>query len=311
MALYNKPIQDEILKSYTKEQIRKIYDDKIKELSENGFYIDLICKNSHFEDIIKDYDKIYEEYNVSHENNQYMIPSNNYSIEKKYVDENDVTHLFIKVKPDNFTFKYVDFESYFKVFDITGGVVYLNSFWGIFVENKKLRIYDLIQYDFFRDIWFESRDNIYDGNNKNRVLPLNLANVLSIFLNKYETSGAIFSSFKNMIDANEKMMNHGIKECDSKLSELEETIVNVKNNKTYTLSYEDVEYTSHNGVNVELNWLVNIYEGKPNRLIAKVNYNTKNTTLSSWGIMPQLAFCYVNMNISRISNFSYRSLIEM
>ena len=232
MALYNKPIQDEILKSYTKEQIRKIYDDKIKELSENGFYIDLICKNSHFEDIIKDYDKIYEEYNVSHENNQYMIPSNNYSIEKKYVDENDVTHLFINVKPDNFTFKYVDFESYSKVFDITGGVVYLNSFWGIFVENKKLRIYDLIQYDFFRDIWFESRDNIYDGNNKNRVLPLNLANVLSIFLNKYETSGAIFSSFKNMIDANEKMMNHAIKEYDSKLSELEETIVNVKNNKT-------------------------------------------------------------------------------
>ena len=94
MALYNKPIQDEILKSYTKEQIRKIYDDKIKELSENGFYIDLICKNSHFEDIIKDWDKIYEEYNVSHENNQYMIPSNNYSVEKKYVDENDVTHLF-------------------------------------------------------------------------------------------------------------------------------------------------------------------------------------------------------------------------
>ena len=44
MALYNKPIQDEILKSYTKEQIRKIYDDKIKELSENGFYIDLICE---------------------------------------------------------------------------------------------------------------------------------------------------------------------------------------------------------------------------------------------------------------------------
>ena len=38
IALYNKPIQDEILKSYTKDQIMKIYDDKIKELSENGFY---------------------------------------------------------------------------------------------------------------------------------------------------------------------------------------------------------------------------------------------------------------------------------
>ena len=236
MVLYDKPIQNEILKSYTKDQIRKIYDDKIKELSENGFYIDIICKDSYHEDMIKVIDKIYEEYNVSHENNQYMIPSNNYSIEKKYVDENDVNHLFIKVKPDNFTFKYVDFESYFKVFDITGGVVYLNSFWGIFVENKKLRIYDLIQYDFFRDIWFESRDNIYDGNNKNLVLPLNLSNVLSIFLNKYETSGAIFSSFKNMIDANEKMMNHGIKEYDSKLSELEESIVNVKNTKTKTIN---------------------------------------------------------------------------
>ena len=232
MILYDKPIQNEILKSYTKDQIRKIYDDKIKELSENGFYIDIICKNTYHEDMIKVIDKIYEEYNVSHENNQYMIPSNNYSIEKKYVDENDVTHLFIKVKPDNFTFKYVDFESYFKVFDITGGVVYLNSFWGIFVENKKLRIYDLIQYDFFRDIWFESRDNIYDGNNKNRVLPLNLANVVSIFLSKYETSGAILSSFKNMIDANEKMMNHTIKEYDYKLSELEESIVNVKNTIT-------------------------------------------------------------------------------
>ena len=241
MVLYDKPIQDEILKSYTKDQIRRIYDDKIKELSENGFYIDIICKNSYHEDMIKVIDKIYEEYNVSHENNQYMIPSNNYSIEKKYVDENDVTHLFIKVKPDNFTFKYVDFESYFKVFDITGGVVYLNSFWGIFVENKKLRIYDLIQYDFFRDIWFESRDNIYDGNNKNRVLPLNLANVVSIFLNKYETSGAIFSSFKNMIDANEKMMNHTIKEYDSKLSELEESIVNVKNTITKKIN----DYTKH------------------------------------------------------------------
>ena len=241
MILYDKPIQDEILKSYTKDQIRKIYDDKIKELSENGFYIDIIWKDSYHEDMIKVIDKIYEEYNVSHENNQYMIPSNNYSIEKKYVDENDVTHLFIKVKPDNFTFKYVDFESYFKVFDITGGVVYLNSFWGIFVENKKLRIYDLIQYDFFRDIWFESRDNIYDGNNKNLVLPLNLANVLSIFLNKYKTSGAIFSSFKNMIDANEKMMNHTIKEYDYKLSELEESIVNVKNTKTKTIN----EYTKH------------------------------------------------------------------
>ena len=241
MVLYDKPIQDEILKSYTKDQIRRIYDDKIKELSENGFYINIICKNSYHEDMIKVIDKIYEEYNVSHENNQYMIPSNNYSIEKKYVDENDVTHLFIKVKPDNFTFKYVDFESYFKVFDITGGVVYLNSFWGIFVENKKLRIYDLIQYDFFRDIWFESRDNIYDGNNKNRVLPLNLANVVSIFLNKYETSGAIFSSFKNMIDANEKMMNHTIKEYDSKLSELEESIVNVKNTITKKIN----DYTKH------------------------------------------------------------------
>ena len=241
MVLYDKPIQDEILKSYTKDQIRRIYDDKIKELSENGFYIDIICKNTYHEDMIKVIDKIYEEYNVSHENNQYMIPSNNYSIEKKYVDENDVTHLFIKVKPDNFTFKYVDFESYFKVFDITGGVVYLNSFWGIFVENKKLRIYDLIQYDFFRDIWFESRDNIYDGNNKNRVLPLNLANVVSIFLNKYETSGAIFSSFKNMIDANEKMMNHTIKEYDSKLSELEESIVNVKNTITKKIN----DYTKH------------------------------------------------------------------
>ena len=236
MVLYDKPIQNEILKSYTKDQIRKIYDDKIKELSENGFYIDIICKDSYHEDMIKVIDKIYEEYNVSHENNQYKIPSKKYSIEKKYVDENDLTHLFIKVKPDNFTFKYVDFESYFKVFDITGGVVYLNSFWGIFVENKKLRIYDLIQYDFFRDIWFESRDNIYDGNNKNLVLPLNLSNVLSIFLNKYETSGAIFSSFKNMIDANEKMMNHGIKEYDSKLSELEESIVNVKNTKTKTIN---------------------------------------------------------------------------
>ena len=38
MVLYDKPIQNEILKSYTKDQIRKIYDDKIKELSENGFY---------------------------------------------------------------------------------------------------------------------------------------------------------------------------------------------------------------------------------------------------------------------------------
>lgn len=236
MVLYDKPIQNEILKLYTKDQIRKIYDDKIKELSENGFYIDIICKNSYHEDMIKVIDKIYEEYNVSHKNNQYMIPSNNYSIEKKYVDENDVTHLFIKVKPDNFTFKYVDFESYFKVFDITGGVVYLNSFWGIFVENKKLRIYDLIQYDFFRDIWFESKYNIYDGNNKNLVLPLNPTNVLSIFLNKYETSGAIFSSFKNMIDANEKMMNHDIKGYDSKLSELAEFIVNVKNTKTKTLN---------------------------------------------------------------------------
>ena len=73
MSLYYKPIQDEISKSYTKDQIRKIYDDKIKELSENGFYIDIICKNSHDEDIIKVIDKIYEEYNVSHENNQYMI----------------------------------------------------------------------------------------------------------------------------------------------------------------------------------------------------------------------------------------------
>ena len=44
MSLYYKPIQDEISKSYTKDQIRKIYDDKIKELSENGFYIDIICK---------------------------------------------------------------------------------------------------------------------------------------------------------------------------------------------------------------------------------------------------------------------------
>ena len=60
-----------------------------------------------------------------------------------------------------------------------------------FVENKKLRIYDLIQYDFFRDIWFESRDNIYDGNNKNLVLPYNMSNVLSIFLNKYETSSKL------------------------------------------------------------------------------------------------------------------------
>lgn len=225
MVLYDKPIQNEILKSYTKNQIRKIYDDKIKELSDNGFYIDIICKNSHSVDMIKDIDKIYEEYNVVHENNQYTIPSNNYSIEKKYVDENDLTHLFIKVKPDNFTFKYVDFESYFKVFDITNGFVYLNSFWGIFVENKKLRIYDLIQYDFFRDVWFESIYNIYDGNNKNLVLPLNLANVLSIYLNKYEASGAIFSSFKNMIDANEKMMKHSIKEYDSKLSEPEKSSV--------------------------------------------------------------------------------------
>ena len=65
---------------------------------------------------------------------------------------------------------------------------------------------------------------------------MNLVNVVSIFLNKYETSGAIFSSFKNMIDANEKMMNHSIKEYDSKLSELEESIVNVKNTKTKTIN---------------------------------------------------------------------------
>ena len=35
MALYNKPIQDEILKSYTKEQIRKIAEYKMPDLNCN------------------------------------------------------------------------------------------------------------------------------------------------------------------------------------------------------------------------------------------------------------------------------------
>ena len=142
-----------------------------------------------------------------------------------------------------------------------------------------------------------SKVRLLEGDKTNWI-PSHFEGMKSSFEDKLQDDGSykmeISSNNKNLIDFSKHISKNGQVnyEIDRDNSNIIASsnengtwqnigiAINVKNEKTYTLSYESIEYQSTNGITVDNNAHVNIYEGKPNRRIANVKYNTKNTTFT-------------------------------
>ena len=114
-------------------------------MKKNGFFIDVINHPNSLHLSYLDYvEKIYQSKDGGLKVEGFTL-SDYFKPVKDYVDINGISHTFIHVKPKGFEFKYVDFHSMFEVlYKNASGCVYANSFWGIYVENKTLKMNDLV-----------------------------------------------------------------------------------------------------------------------------------------------------------------------
>jgi hypothetical protein len=227
---YNINVLDKVHQLYgDTTKIKKLMLQRIKDLKNNGFYIDICLP--HFETLEKkSYVEILEDY-IKQNNKD--IPDNfdiskYYSTVGIYTSYDNNYHEFIHVSPKNFTFEYVDFENAHNVLNISQSCIYLNSFWGIYVKNDLLEMHDLIQYDFFKKYYRIVPYNMYDGGND--ILNYSDNRNTHNFSITGTHNGAIFYSWEDFILTTENTDKYQIEQGDSYIKELELKLKETKKN---------------------------------------------------------------------------------
>jgi len=206
---------DEILdKAGSESAIKDKVREKMSQISRDGFYIDSICRTGIYPlALLRDrWREVFEERGL-----ECPDPAETYRVECTYRDEDNVMHQFLHIDPDPFMFSYVDFghRSPMHLPQVTG---YFSHFWGIYVESSELMVHDLIQYDVFRDVWWNVPWNIYDGGHL--LLDVNLDrcafSLTGSLSARIHNRGAIFSSVRDMVEAKERVNDFQLKLAEEK-----------------------------------------------------------------------------------------------
>lgn len=201
-----------ILQNHTEKELKEFHAEKIRELRKDGFCLDnrlVTFKNlgitRHFLDYVDDIRR-----QAFPERKRFVSVRRNY---REILTWKEISggpeHIFLKVDPKGFEFRYVDFGNFWKVMNVNASVIYLNTFWGIFVRNKTLGVDSMLQYDFDADVWYMTDFNLCDLNDghKNR-LPFRHPEKFEIMLGGHNFSvdttryGAVFGSFDDFVSAN-------------------------------------------------------------------------------------------------------------
>lgn len=150
------------------DNLKTMLNNRIAELEKDGFCMDLRMDKDG--KTIFDYiRKSFCDPQGSRYDPTYRV-EDDFDILRKYTMSNE-DHMFVHVKPDNFSFRYIDFQNMRSVFNTSSEtIVYSNSFWGIYIRNDHLRLHDLVQYDIFQKYFDIHPYNIYDGGKQPSLL---------------------------------------------------------------------------------------------------------------------------------------------
>lgn len=199
--IYNINISSTLKEKFNDElYIKKLLDQKIEEIKVNGFYLDLFESPNFYidgKDRLTEFECKIK--NLSSNN----LPSNfkitdYYKVIGRYIKDNQF-HMFVHVSPKDFTFNYVDTSNMSNIMNISNNTIHANTFYGIYIKNDILHMHDIIQYDIFRQVFFISQYNIYDGGNDILGYSDNENNHEFSISGNTVHKGAIFSSWEDYI----------------------------------------------------------------------------------------------------------------
>ncbi len=215
------------------EKVRKLFPNekdlkdlilkRITQMKKKGFFIDVINRpDSQFPSYLDYIETTYTSKDSALKVEGFKL-SDYFKPVKDYVDIHGTSHTFIHVKPKDFEFKYADFRSMLGVlYKNASGCVYANSFWGIYIENKTLKMNDLVQYDVFKKFYRIAPYNIYDGGND--LLPHSPEFPIGICGH----NGAVWSSWQEFVDVRKNLIEYGKQEYEETLGRLKENIKTLK-----------------------------------------------------------------------------------
>ena len=218
--------------------------DDIKTFEKNGFCIDVIdndekCFISSFNDIMlklnKDLPKNFK-------------LSDHYKEALKWTDIDGKNHSFIHIKPDAFSFEYVDSNNISDVIPVPG-IFYINTFYGICIKSKLMKICTLAQIDFVNNCYriseFNIIDDVFYGASRNRLLYFHD----QFSLTGTNHCGAIFEDWNDFVNSNQHSYNFNIKLAKDKIVALQEYV-----------SYLENEQIKKNNVFKSILYMENNYE---------------------------------------------------
>lgn len=130
-------------------------------------------------------------------------------------------HTLVHVKPESFTFSYVDFgnmDAAWPKLQFT----YANSFWAIYVKSDRLKIHDLIQYDVFKKCFCIRPYNIYDGGNG--LLRYAGHGDYRGFCGNNHNSGMVYSGFGDLAKVRESVITARAALAEKRVQEFQRLI---------------------------------------------------------------------------------------
>ena len=212
-GFFNVELDEILAKAGSESAIKDKVREKISQIESDGFYIDGRCHQGidFLEPVRNRWREIFEEKGL-----ECPDPAKVYRVEHTYRGMDNIMHQFVHIDPSQFMFSYVDFRHLSPMLRShkTGR---FNHFWGIYVESPELMVHDLIQYDVFRNIWWNVPYNIYDGGydlldpDQNRVFSLS-----GNFATLPHSRGAIFSSIRDMAETAERANDFLLKLAEEK-----------------------------------------------------------------------------------------------
>lgn len=230
-GFFNVELDEIFEKAGPESSIRDKIQEKISEMHRDGFYLDIKCTQGiDFTALILD--TWHEVFNVC--GLDCPDPADVYQVERTYRGIDDVMHQFVHINPDMFKFNYVDRNHLGPMYEPEAPTPIIDHFWGIYIESPKLMVHDLIQYDVFRDIWWNIPFNIYDGGRTilptNRmILPIRKIELLPYrcyMFSLYGFSseflcgrGAVFSSIRDMAETNMRFNDFRLKCAEDRVAE--------------------------------------------------------------------------------------------
>lgn len=243
-GFFNVELDEIFEKAGPESNIMDKIQEKISEMRRDGFYLDIKCKQGiDVTALILDvWREVFDVCGLDCPD-----PADMYQVERTYRGIDDVIHQFVHVNPDMFKFNYVDRNHLEPMYDPETPTPLIDSFWGIYIESPKLMVHDLIQYDVFRDIWWNIPFNIYDGGRmilptSRMILPIRKIELLpyrcytfSLYgfpLSLYGfppgishksgaafPSNAVFSSIRDMAETNMRLNDFRLKCAEDKVAE--------------------------------------------------------------------------------------------